>query len=83
VRDLLDLIEVGSKRERAPWEQPIYTQEQRLGECIFLLCSRNPAEASAIAAMLDRNGLSNGWQIMEHRLKLMHDTFQRGLPILG
>jgi hypothetical protein len=81
VREFLDLIEVG-KRERAPFEQPIYTQEARLGECIFLLCSRNPTDASAIAAILDRNKLSNGWQIIEHNLSLRTEPFQRGLPIL-
>jgi len=76
------------KRNTAPCEQdvfqqPIYTQEQRLGECILLLCGRSPSHASAISKMLDEAELSNGSQIIEHHLKAIRPTFQRGLPIVG
>jgi len=69
-------------KEKPVWKQPIYTQEQRLGECMLLLCDRDPSAASAIIQVLERNALSNGGQIMEHRLNLVHPQHQKGLPIL-
>jgi len=56
----------------------IITQEQRLGECILILCGRNPVAAGEIMKALELAGLSNGAKIIESRLpdwqpKLFYD----------
>jgi len=63
-------------------QEPIYTKEQRLGECLCLLCQRDPSAASAIIALLEKNSLSNGGQIMENLVNLFHPKHQKGLPLL-
>lgn len=60
----------------------IVSDEQRLGECLLLLCCRNPTAASIIMQELDRGELSNGAHIIKERLDALHKTYQHGLPIL-